>query len=258
MSIPPLPPSSPSSASARADLQRIVAEHGVAPVAGDDEAGLTTIPASSVPVWGFDWPRAARPRASAVLILVGELDDVPAAHDGRACGVSPAVDVLLTQRAAGLRTHAGQVAFPGGGVEAQDADVVATALREAQEETGLDPAGVEVLGVLPAVPVVVSGYVVHPVIGWWRDPSRVAVVDHDEATAVFRVPVADLAAPANRVRVRRPGGRRGETPGFLAGDRLVWGFTAALLSRVLELAGWDEPWAGAPLIDAGSRAVLEG
>jgi len=205
-------------------------------------------------MWGFDWPRSGDPRPSAVLILFGALDDVPARHDaGR---VHPHVDVLLTQRAATLRQHAGQIAFPGGRVDPEDADVVATALREAQEETGLDPAGVEVLGVLPAVPVVVSGHVVHPVLGWWRDPSRVAVVDQAEAAAVFRMPVADLVDPANRCRVARPGGRRGETPGFLVGERLVWGFTAALLDRVLALLGWDVPWDDSRVRDARTHRIL--
>ena len=128
--------------------------------------------------------------------------------------------------------------------------------EEAQEETGLDPAGVEVLGVLPAVPVVVSGHVVHPVLGWWRDPSRVAVVDQAEAAAVFRMPVADLVDPANRCRVARPGGRRGETPGFLVGERLVWGFTAALLDRVLALLGWDVPWDDSRVRDARTHRIL--
>lgn len=242
-----------SAAQARAALEALVAEHGVPPVRTDDGAALTQVPPASVATWGFDWPRAVRPRASAVLMLFGELDEVPADREGRVLRVSPAVDVLLTQRAATLRTHAGQVAFPGGGVEGQDRDVVATALREACEETGLDPADVDVLGVLPPVPVVVSGYVVHPVIGWWRERGRVAVVDEAEATAVFRAPVADLTDPEARRMVRRPGGRRGETPGFLVGERLVWGFTAALLDRVLELAGWDEPWDRSRVIDAATR-----
>ena len=242
---------------ARDQLADLVARWGAAPADAPghhDPASLTTVPPEAVSMWGFDWPRSGDPRPSAVLILFGALDDVPARHDaGR---VHPHVDVLLTQRAATLRQHAGQIAFPGGRVDPEDGDVVATALREAQEETGLDPAGVEVLGVLPAVPVVVSGHVVHPVLGWWRDPSRVAVVDQAEAAAVFRMPVADLVDPANRCRVARPGGRRGETPGFLVGERLVWGFTAALLDRVLALLGWDVPWDDSRVRDARTHRIL--
>ncbi|QCP07447.1 CoA pyrophosphatase [Micrococcus luteus] len=242
-------------AAVRDRLAALVERHGV-PADQAPRDALTEIPASAVSTWGFDWPRAQRARPSAVLILFGSLDDVPAHHaDDR---VHPDVDVLLTQRAATLRTHAGQIAFPGGRVDPEDADVVATALREAEEETDLDPDGVEVLGVLPPVPVVVSGHVVHPVIGWWRDPSRVAVVDQAEAAAVFRMPVGDLVDPANRCRVARPGGRRGETPGFLVGERLVWGFTAALLDRILTLLDWDTPWDSGRVIDAHTHAPLRG
>lgn len=250
----PAPEPRPALADAEAALRALVREHGVAPdrVPGRaDPASLTRIPAESAAVWGLDWPVPERARPSAVLILVGALDDVPA--DRRAGAVHPDVDVLLTQRAATLRQHAGQVAFPGGRVDPEDEDVVVTALREAHEETGLDPAGVNVLGVLPPVPVSVSGHVVHPVVGWWRRSSDVGVVDHGEAAAVFRVPVADLVDPAHRVRVARPGSRRGITPGFLTGDRLVWGFTAALLDRVLHLLAWDEPWDRARVVDAATH-----
>lgn len=238
-----------SIAGARDQLTALTARWGVAEVPGrHDAAALTAVPDGAASAWGLDWPRPVQARPSAVLILVGALDDVPAVHDaGR---VHPAVDVLLTQRASTLRQHAGQIAFPGGRVDPEDADVVATALREAREETGLDPDGVEVLGVLPPVPLIVSGHVVHPVIGWWCRPGRVAVVDEAEAAAVFRLPVADLVAPQNRCRVARPGGRRGETPGFLVGERLVWGFTAALLDRLLDLLDWSVPWDRSRVIDA--------
>ena len=239
-------------AQARQRLQELAARWSVPAVPGREApAALTSIPPETAATWGLDWPAPARGRASAVLILFGALDEEPAEHvRGH---VSPDVDVLLTQRAATLRQHAGQVAFPGGRVDPEDADVVATALREAREETGLDASGVEVLGVLPPVPLIVSGHVVHPVIGWWCRPGHVDVVDQAEASAVFRTPVADLVDPRSRVRVARPGGRRGETPGFLVGGRLVWGFTAALLDRLLELLGWAEPWDTARVIDAATH-----
>lgn len=244
-------------AEARRRLQALVADRRVAAVPGrQDPAALTAIPPETAETWGLDWPVPTAGRASAVLILFGALDEVTARHDGGR--VPPDLDVLLTQRAATLRQHAGQVAFPGGRCDPEDVDVVATALREAEEETGLDPAGVEVLGVLPPVPVSVSGYVIHPVIGWWREPSRVAVVDHQEATAVFRVPVADLVAPENRFVVARPGGRKGITPGFGVQDRFVWGVTAAILDRILHLLDWDTAWDKSVVLDAETRRPVSG
>ncbi len=99
--------------------------------------------------------RGAAARPAAVLILFGVLDDYPSDHDP-AAAVSRDLDVLLLARAATLRAHPGQIAFPGGRVDPGDADAVAAALREAREETGLDPSGVEVLGALESVPLRVS------------------------------------------------------------------------------------------------------
>src|SRR5690606_1779240 len=123
---------------------------------------------------------------ASVLILFGRLDSVPARTDDLT--VAADLDVLLQRRAATLSSHPGQVSFPGGGRETADADAVATALREAQEETGLEPDGVEVLAALPEIPLAVSNFLVTPVLGWWRKPSRVAAVDHAETVEVFRVP----------------------------------------------------------------------
>jgi 8-oxo-dGTP pyrophosphatase MutT (NUDIX family) len=168
-------------------------------------------------------------RASAVLMLFGE----------SAPGWAGA-DVLLIERGHDMRSHAGQVAFPGGAVDPGDEDVVAAALREAAEETGLDPAGVRVLGTLPALFLPPSGFVVTPVLGWWRDPTPVSVVDPREVASVHRVPLAELLDPANRFQVRHPSGYVGAA--FDAAGLLVWGFTAGLLDRMLRLAGWEQPW----------------
>ena len=152
-------------------------------------------------------------RRSAVLILFGALDDLPSRAAEHAEGVGRDLDVLLVQRAATLRSHPGQVAFPGGRLDPEDGDLhevlsvpggevsaahVRAAVREAEEETGLDPHGVEVLGALAPVPLPVSNHLVTPVLGWWRDVSPVDVVDHAESSLVFRVPVLDLIDPANR------------------------------------------------------------
>ncbi len=165
-------------------------------------------------------------RQSAVLVLFGEGADGP--------------DLLLIQRASTVSSHAGQPAFPGGAVDDTDADVVAAALREAEEETGLDPAGVHVFGRLPALYLPPSGFVVTAVLGWWREPSPVGVVDPGEVESVVRIPLAELLDPARRVSVRHPSGFVG--PAFDVRGLLVWGFTAGLLSRLFELAGWEIPW----------------
>jgi 8-oxo-dGTP pyrophosphatase MutT (NUDIX family) len=165
-------------------------------------------------------------RASAVLVLFGEGPRGP--------------DVLLIERSAASRHHPGQPAFPGGAVERDDAGPASTALREAAEETGLDPAGVEVLAELPALWVPPSGFLVVPVLAWWRRPSVVAAADPNEVAAVARLPIAWLADPANRFMARHPSGYVGAA--FEVDDLLVWGFTAGLLSRLLDIAGWSTPW----------------
>ncbi len=173
-------------------------------------------------------------RPSAVLLLLGRGAAGP--------------DVLLIERAASLRSHAGQPAFPGGTVDEGDDGPVGAALREAAEETGLDPRGVAVLGTLPALFLPPSGFVVTPVLAWWRDPTPVRAGDPAEVAAVHRVPVAELVDPANRLRVRHPSGYVG--PAFDVRGMVVWGFTAALLDRLLRLAGWERPWDSGRVLEA--------
>lgn len=194
-------------------------------------------------------------RPAAVLILFGRLDGLPADRDAPAPAVSRELDVLLLERAATLRSHAGQVAFPGGRVDPGDVSVVAAALREAREETGLDPTGVEVLGELAQLPVPNSGHLVTPVLGWWARPTPVGVIDRAESAHVFRTPVADLLDPANRVTtVLRHEDHEWRGPGWLvtvAGvEHLVWGFTAGVLDALFTALGWTEEW------DRGRELVL--
>jgi 8-oxo-dGTP pyrophosphatase MutT (NUDIX family) len=170
-------------------------------------------------------------RQSAVLILFGEAADGP--------------ELLLMERAGSLRSHAGQPSFPGGALDPEDGDPktdgpLRAALREAREETGLDPSGVQIFGVLPRLYIPVSGFVVTPVLGWWRTPSPVGPVDPAETARVFTVPVADLTAPENRATTVHPSGHRG--PAFLVQGALVWGFTAGVIDRILHYAGWERPW----------------
>jgi len=191
--------------------------------------------------WPWRPPRdAASMRQSAVLVLFGVLDDVSARH--RAGAVPASLDVLLTRRAADLAHHPGQVSFPGGGIDPDDDGPEAAALREATEETGLDAAGVDVLGVLESLPLAVSDNLVHPVLAWWATPSPVHAADPAETADAFRAPVADLLDPENRRTVRGAGWA---SPAFcVPGDagHVVWGFTALVLDRLFDELGWTEPW----------------
>jgi 8-oxo-dGTP pyrophosphatase MutT (NUDIX family) len=173
-------------------------------------------------------------RDAAVLILLGEQR-----HHGP--------DILLQLRADGTSTHSGQVAFPGGAAEHQDDGPVATALREAVEETGVDPSGVRPVAVLPTLHIPVSGFHVTPVLAHWERPSRVWAVDSAETAAVARVPVDMLTDPANRFQVRHVSGFT--SPAFALPGMLVWGFTAFVLTMLLGMAGWERPWDTADVRD---------
>jgi 8-oxo-dGTP pyrophosphatase MutT (NUDIX family) len=166
-------------------------------------------------------------RAAAVLILFGEGPEGP--------------DVLLTERAATLNNHAGQPAFPGGRIDPEDDGPVAAALREAWEEAGVEPSGVDVLCKLPELYLSHSAHRVTPVAGWWREPSDIAPGHPGEVAMVARVPLDELVDPGNRLMVRHPSGLS-MGPAFRVRGMLVWGFTAALLTRVLDAGGWNAPW----------------
>lgn len=160
-------------------------------------------------------PAAERPlRPAAVLIPVIERD--------------PGLTVLFTRRTEHLQAHAGQISFPGGGVEAMDQSPVATALRETEEEIGLHPRHVEVLGRLAVHPTV-TGYRVTPVVGLVRPPFELRL-DEFEVAEIFEVPLAFLLDPANHRRdsmVRD--GRVREFDAVPYGPHYIWGATAAML-----------------------------
>lgn len=173
--------------------------------------------------------------------------------ESRALNIPLDLDVLLQRRANGMRHHPGQIAFPGGGIDPGETAEQA-AVREAYEETGLDPQAVEVLGTLPEVPIPVSNNLVTPVVAWWSRPSEIAAVDHAEALEVFRVPVAEmLASEARYTAVVKREHSSFRSDSFILGDRfggrVVWGFTGILLSVLYEQLGWSTPWDKSKEID---------
>jgi 8-oxo-dGTP pyrophosphatase MutT (NUDIX family) len=209
------------------------------PVAGTD-AHLPPVPAERLEAdwlrrhfaathdWAPEWPGdGARfntdrtPAAASVLVPLVQRPE--------------GLQVLLTRRTAHLRDHAGQISFPGGRAEEQDADHAATALREAQEEVGLGPAQVEVIGALPAYTTVTS-FVVTPVVALVAPPFELAL-DAFEVEEAFEVPLAFLMTPAHHQRhewelagVRR---RFLSMPWQGAGrDYFIWGATAAMLRNL--------------------------
>lgn len=211
------------------------------PVTGDHpvRAALDALVRTGVD-WGWSTAdsraETSTSRPAAVLVLLGE-------NQPHGTSSPEGLDVLLVERAATLTHHPGQIAFPGGRLDAEDRGPVDAAVRETVEETGLDPSGVDVVGTLGGLSLPVSNHLVTPVLAWWARPSPVGVVDTRESAAVFRVAVGDLLDPENRrlARVRR-GGRSLDSPAFLVEGHLVWGFTGIVLDRVLDGLGWTRPW----------------
>lgn len=147
--------------------------------------------------------------------------------------------VLLTHRSPRMRSHSGQIAFPGGQMDPTDDNAVDCALREAWEETGLDRRTATPLAQLEEVHIRATGYPVYPILGHWHSPSPVAVVSPDEADEVFDAPVYDLIDPANRLMV---GWRRWKGPAFRINGYVIWGFTGGPLSTIIDQAGWAKDW----------------
>lgn len=177
-------------------------------------------------------------RDAAVLALFCGPEDAPAER-----GAPDEADLLLTVRASSLRHHAGQAAFPGGAADPGDAGPVHTALREASEETGIDPTRLRPLVTLEKTFIPPSGFHVVPVLAYSPDPGPVAVVDAAETAIVARVPLRAFINPENRLMVYRSTiARRFAGPAFLLNEMLVWGFTGQVISALLDCAGWAQPW----------------
>ena len=191
-------------------------------------------------------PEGNAARRGAVLMLFADRHD---SSSGDATGDAPGPDdlahrgeLLLTERAHHMRSHPGQVSFPGGTIDPGEEPVDA-ALREAEEEIGLDRASVEVFGELPELWLPPTNFTVTPVLGYWRRRGELGAVSADEVHAVHHVAIADLLDPAHRISVRHPSGWTG--PGFLIGehkDVILWGFTAGIVARLLDHLGWSRDW----------------
>jgi 8-oxo-dGTP pyrophosphatase MutT (NUDIX family) len=141
--------------------------------------------------------------------------------------------VLFTERTASLRQHAGEVSFPGGAIESDDADAVAAALRETEEETGIDPASVDVFGYLDSFDTI-SGYCVTPVTGF-VPADHAARPDGIEVAGLFEVPLAVIVAPGClRARHLPLRGRQRDVLEFDWQGHRIWGATAAMLSNLVQ------------------------
>ena len=154
-------------------------------------------------------------RQAAVLILLGRAE-----ADG--------AEVVLTQRAAGLRDHPGEISFPGGSWEPDDTSPVETALREAAEETGVDPARISPLLLLARLFIRASGFDVTAVLGYWHRPSPLAPTDPVETRRVFTVPLRELAQPHRWHDYTAPGWHGPSIR--LDPDTFLWGYTAEVLA----------------------------
>jgi 8-oxo-dGTP pyrophosphatase MutT (NUDIX family) len=193
-------------------------------------------------------------REAAVLVLFSGPESGSA--DG---GVPDDADLLLTVRASSLRHHAGQAAFPGGASDPGDRGPVDTALREANEETGIDVTRLHPLVTMEKTFIAPSQFHVVPVLAYSPDPGPVAVVNEAETAIVSRVPVRAFINPDNRLMVYRGDlGNRWAGPAFLLNQMLVWGFTGQVISAVLDVAGWSKPWDTNDVRELDDAMVLVG
>jgi 8-oxo-dGTP pyrophosphatase MutT (NUDIX family) len=181
----------------------------------------------------FTWP--PEPSASgATYRPAGPAEEIPAAVLVPLFLAGEAADshLVLTRRRADLKRHAGEISFPGGRRDAGDRDLAATALREAEEEIGLPPADVRLLGQLPATSTFATNYVIHPFVGLipqgvaWRLSPR-------EVDAVLELPLQALRDGRTRTKLERRG-IAFETDAYVVDELLIWGATARILQDLLE------------------------
>jgi 8-oxo-dGTP pyrophosphatase MutT (NUDIX family) len=180
----------------------------------------------------FTWP----PDSSTlgVSARAGATEQIPAAVlvPLFIAGDQPEPHVVLTRRRADLRRHAGEISFPGGRQDAEDADLAATALREAEEEIGLTRARVGLLGELPPTSTFATNYVIHPFVG--TIPAGIAwQPSAHEVDAVLELPLSAVRSGRTRTRMERRG-ISFETDAYVVDEHLIWGATARILEHLLE------------------------
>jgi 8-oxo-dGTP pyrophosphatase MutT (NUDIX family) len=143
-----------------------------------------------------------------------------------------ALSVVLTRRRDDMRRHPGEISFPGGRQDPEDANLCATALREAHEEIGLDPEGVDLVGALQPTPTIATGYAVYPFVGL-IEPGQTWRPSDGEVAEVLELTLADLQAGYARRRLLRRG-LPFRTDTYVVGEHLVWGATARMLADLFE------------------------
>jgi 8-oxo-dGTP pyrophosphatase MutT (NUDIX family) len=180
--------------------------------------------------------QAARLRAA--LLDPSEAQQIEVAGSAAAAVLAPLFErdgelyAVFTKRRSHLRLHAGQISFPGGRRESGDPDLIHTALREAQEEIGLDARTVTLVGALSPTPTVVTDIAIYPIVGLIPPPGAWTIAD-EEVEAVIEVSLAQLAASHRLQTFTRNNGEPVTTDAYTVGSDTMWGATARIVTELL-------------------------